>query len=193
MAQATNDIADEYPELPAGLTPKELSKHIYVRAKICESCNQKKAITEENFAGESNVCRVCEDLKLQEQSLPTERKALARLLESIDRGHTVPHAADTLSSIMRHMGGPEGVGQKTRFVYDKAVGAQDWKVAARILQTTISMNVKVSQQQQDAAIETMDKDELREYLKLLYSKHIQISLRDPLALPGPDDQAVIDG
>lgn len=193
MAQVINDTADEYPELPSGMTPQELSKHLYVRAKICESCNQQKADNDTNFVPGKNICLVCQDLMDQQQNLPVERKALSRLLESIDRGHTVPHAADTLSSIMRHMGGPEGVGQKTRFVYDKAVGAQDWKVAARILQTTISMNLKVSQQQQDAAIETMDKEELREYLKLLYSKHIQISLRDPMGLPSPDDPEVIDG
>lgn len=191
MAQATNDIAEEYPELPAGLTPRQLANHIYVRAKICESCHKQKADNNSEFEAGSNVCRLCQDVIDHKNNLPVEKKALSRLLDAMDRG-TLPNATSTVSSIMRNMGGDEGVGKKFRYVYDKSIGAEDWKVAARMLQTLISANLKVTQQQQDAAIETMNKEELREYLKELYSQHIKITLRDPLALPGPDDPEVLD-
>lgn len=167
--------------------PKQSAKVIYAPARVCEKCLQTKAI-EGNFLGDNNTCRVCVDLMDQQAGLPVERKALGRLLDSIDKGHSIPHATDTLASMMRHMGGANGVGRKLRHVYDMACAANDWKVAARILQTVIQTNVKVSDKQQDLALETMTKDELREYLKSLYGEYVQISLKNPLALEAPEDQ-----
>lgn len=179
------DMPDNVLEQLSTMPPKASSKVIYAPARVCEKCLQTKAI-EGNFAVGSNICLVCVDMMDQQAGLPVERKALNRLLDSIDKGHTIPHATDTLASMMRHMGGAEGVGKKLRHVYDMACGANDWKVAARILQTVIQTNVKVSDKQQDLALETMNKDELREYLKHLYGEYVQISLKNPLALEAPE-------
>lgn len=179
------DMPDNVLDQLSTMPPKASSKVIYAPARVCEKCLQTKAI-EGNFPATGNICQVCLDLIDQQAGLPVERKALTRLLDSIDKGHSIPHATDTLASMMRHMGGAEGVGRKVRHVYDMAVAANDWKVAARILQTVIQTNVKVSDKQQDLALETMNKDELREYLKHLYGEYVQISLRNPLALPEPE-------
>lgn len=180
------DMPDNVFEQLNPLTPRASTKVLYAPGRVCEKCLQTKAI-EGHFANGSMICLVCQDLLAQQAGLPAERKALTRLLDAIDAGHSVPHATETLASLMRHMGGAEGIGKKTRRVFDRAFTDGDWKVCARILQTIIHTNVKVSEQQQDLAVESMDKEELRAYLGELYSKHVQITLNVPPRLPEPEE------
>lgn len=185
MAQATNDTAEEYPELPAGLTPRQLAKHIYVRAKICESCHQQKADNDSEFESGSNVCRVCQDCHDQLAGLPVKRKALGRVLDAIEKGYSVPQSSDLLGFYYKEFKGPAGVAKESKRVFDRAMATDDTKVAARILHTITQLQVKVSSDSQKMALATMSPEELEEHSKHLESKILEALMLSPTVVEPP--------
>ncbi len=184
MAINSDDIIAAVAKSP------DASRTLYVPAKYCEMCKQAKADDEIEFEPGSDTCRVCQDRKDELASLPVQRKALTRLLNSIEKGHTVPNSTDLLGSFYRHLGGVEGVARKLAETYDSARVDEDHKVCARILDIVVRLQTKVSEGQRQVAMETMSNEELRAYLLQLHTDYIEAVARDPLALPAPPPEEV---
>lgn len=187
--------ASDIIEAVSGLSPSMAKSVLYVPARICVACKQKKPSTEAEFAVTKRslngtvitldeTCLVCRDYVEEMAHGKVERAAMARIQDAIEKGHAVPHQTDLLGFTYRHIGGPEGAAKKLVHLIEKADAAGDLKVAMRGLDIIYRLQMRVSADQQQLAIQTLPKEDLEVYVNRLEERLIQMTISSPLEL-GP--------
>lgn len=169
-------------DMPANITVERLTEDfalVQVPARICMVCKQAKPMDEANFAAKKkhfitgavqvwdDACNVCRELQACQRDEKVRPGMLKLFMDEIIKGKNTPQAHDLLNCLYKEFHGPEGVARDAKRVFDGAMGKNDFKTPARIIDMVTRLQMKVTGLQQEKDIKEMDRETLNDHIATL--------------------------